>query len=162
MKLHKTIAICFLFSAVWGLSACTAAFVPPALPPDFSAAAQYTFGDFIFACTMNKAENIVTVIPEDTNAAGMTIACDGETVTFTQKDMTKSAAISAVDVTNPARVLWEVLDNVQGGRAETTQEDALYVYCGSCSAGPFTLSQNRDGSLHALTVPAAGITVIFH
>lgn len=162
MKLHRFFAIFLLLTAVWGFSACTAVLRQPEVPAVFEYEAQYTFGDFSFACEVKKEENTVTVIPTDTNAAGMTIACDGETVTFTQNGMTKSFAKDSLDVTNPARMLWEVLDCVCSGSAESTAEEALTVYSGSCSAGSFTLSQNADGSWNTLQLPSAGITVLFH
>lgn len=149
-------------TVVWCFSACTAVLSPPAVPTVFSREATVTFGDFTYTCTVTKEESTVTVTPTDTSAAGMTIACDGASVTFTQNEMTQRFDRTAVDVTNPARALWEVLDAVSGDRAEVLQEDGFFIYNGSCSAGRFTLSQNTDGSWHSLQLPAAGITVLFH
>ena len=161
MKLHKIMVICLMLAAVWGLSACTAALSLPPLPESFSGNARHTFGEDAFNCTVAREDSTVTVTVTDTLAEGLLMACDGEEVTFCYDGMQRSAALDSIDVTNPARLWWEVLAEVYGGTAAPQQQDGLTVYGGTCAAGAFTLSQNSDGSWNTLKVPAAGITVIF-
>lgn len=142
-------------------SACTAVLSPPSVPVSFCSEAQVTFGDFTYACTVTLEENILTVTPTDTHAEGLAIACDGSRVTFTQNGMATSFDKEHIDVTNPARALWEVLDSVNDGRADVVQEEGQYIYSGSCCAGSFTLSQKPDGSWQTLQLPSAAITVAF-
>ncbi|MBQ9227546.1 MAG: hypothetical protein IJ168_01840 [Eubacterium sp.] len=159
MKLHKIISV--LIIAVWALAACTASFDTPAPVSDFRAAAQYTFGDYSFPCEIQLESGTVFVTPTATAAADTVLSCDGNTVTFARGEMVQQHPCEALDVTNPARLLWSVFDSVTGTAATPVQQESLTVYSGQCAAGAFSLSRNRDGSWNTLSVPEAGITVIF-
>ena len=86
----------------------------------FTYDAVYHTGDFSFKCTVKLSGGTVFVTVNSTNAAGLTVSCDGKNVTFTRGKMIKTLPKESVDATNPARLLWEVFDSFDGTGSETT------------------------------------------
>ena len=134
----------------------------PVFDADLRYHAVYKTGDFSYSCTIVKENGVISITPTSTNAAGMTISCDGKTVTFQKEDLIKSYDMNTIDSTNPAVLLYEVfryLDDTETLNVGSVGE--LREVSGKTSVGNFTLTLNSDDTLNTLSVPAAMISVIF-
>lgn len=151
-----------ILSALLLLSACSSGASPPATAPVFTVNARYTAGEFSYSCVVERTENAVSVTATSTAATGLCLTCDGSAVTFEKGDMAEAFPLSETRKTNPAAVLYSVFADVFGPAPPAPQEqDGLFYYRGSSAVGDYALSVNADGSLNTLSVPSAGISVVF-
>ena len=82
--------------------------------------ALYTTGDFSFNCTVKWSGGTAYVTVNSTNAAGLTISCDGQNVTFSKGNMIKSEKRENIDSTNPAVLLWEAFTAMENDGSKTS------------------------------------------
>ncbi len=127
-----------ILCAVLLLCGCTNQKQPPATITDKSFDAVYTTGDFSFNCNIKWQNNTAYITSTSTNAAGLTISCNGREVVFTKGDMIKRESVDNIDKTNPAVVLWYVFTAVQNGSDKTP-------------LGTFTIEQT-DGQIKRINV----------
>ncbi|MBR0412054.1 MAG: hypothetical protein IJI47_00600 [Eubacterium sp.] len=120
------------------LCGCTGEKTPPATITDTSFDAVYTTGDFSFNCNIKWQNNTAYITATSTNAAGLTISCNGREVTFTKGDMIKTEKRENIDNTNPAVLLWEVFTAMQNGGNH-------------CTLGTFTVTQS-EGEISRIAV----------
>ena len=118
--------------------ACSQNKTPPAENTETSFDAVYTTGDFSFNCTVKWQNNTAFVTVNNTNAAGLTLSCDGKSVTFSKGEMLKTESKENIDAANPARLLWEIFTAMQNGSDK-------------CSLGTFTVEKS-DGKITKISV----------
>lgn len=120
---------------------------------------MYKTGDFSYNCDIKSAENCVYITPTSTNAAGMTISCDGKTVAFSKGSMLKQFPRESIDNTNPSVILFEVLSAAKTINPEYAED--CYSYKGKASVGNFILSCDKKGSIISISIPDAEIEISF-
>jgi len=158
---ERVFALSFVFVILaLTLTSCTSKTYIPEIKNSFETKALYTFGDFTYNCKITKDESSVSVLINDTNAAGMVIKCDGESVTFTQGNMKKAFPVSDIDVTNPALVLYQVFTSIETSNARLGGDG--YLFSGTVSAGEYTLTVSKAGEYKALSLSGAKISVKFN
>ena len=81
---------------------------------------MYTTGDFSYKCTVKWADSTAFVTVNSTNAAGLTISCDGKEVVFSKGNMIKREMRENIDSTNPAVLLWEVFNAIENDSTKTS------------------------------------------
>ena len=111
--------------------------------------AVYKMGDFSFDCTVKWQNSTAFVTVKSTNAAGMTISCDGRKVTFSKGKMLKRVPKDNVDSSNPARLLWEIFSAIENGGTKT-------------SLGDFEVVCDKKGNIQSITVADISLTRISH
>lgn len=154
--------ILLFFTVLLVFSGCAKKTYTPVLENEFDVNAVYTAGDFSYTCRIIKTDSFVSVTPTSTNAKGMTIKYDGETVSFTRNGMVKEFPRSSLDSTNPAVVLYEVFASLKNAPARNTAvKNSVFHYVGTTSIGTFTLIQNKSNSLKSISVPDAQIEIEF-
>lgn len=159
MKRTYFLVILILFSAFAGCSAKT---YTPVLQTQFDLNAVYKTGDFSYDARIVRNEEGVFITPLSSYAAGMTISCDGKTVTFTQGDFVKSFDKSSLDSTNPAILLYEVFSYLEAlEKVNSYVKDEDFVIKGKTSIGTFTLIQSKNNKMKSLSIPDANIEIEF-
>ena len=104
----------------FSLTACTEQNKPPAKNRTYSFNAIYTTGDFSFDCSIKWKNSVAFITVNSTNARGLTISCDGKTVTFSKDSMIKKMPTDSIDKTNPALLLYEVFTALENGKSRTS------------------------------------------
>lgn len=156
MLLKKLIPLlCVLLT----LCGCSARNITPTINTSVDTKAVYRVGDFYFDCDITWKDNIVTVIPTNTLAAGMIMTCDGKNVTFNRNDMVKAYPKDKTTAYNPATLLYEVFSSLSTIHSKKT--DTGFVYTGMTSVGKFTLSLDKKGVYKTLFIPQANIEIEF-
>ena len=120
------------------LCGCTGEKTTPAISADTYFNAVYTTGDFSYNCTVKRQKGTVFVTVNSTNAAGLTISCDGRSIVFTKGAMIKRVNKENVDSTNPALLLWEIFNAIDNGSSK-------------CPLGNFS-AEYENGTLKRITV----------
>lgn len=156
MLLKKLIPFLLVLLTLCG---CSARNITPTINTSVDTKAVYRVGDFYFDCDITWKDNIVTVIPTNTLAAGMIMTCDGKTVTFNRNDMVKAYPKDKTTAFNPAVLLYEVFNSLSVIHSEKTNTG--YVYTGMTSVGKFTLTQDKNGIFKVLSIPQANIEIEF-
>ena len=119
-------------------AACTRSEKIPADNTDISFDAVYTAGDFDFKCNIKWRDGTSFVTVTSTNAAGMTMSCDGRNVVFTKGAMLRKESVDNIDASNPARLLYEVFTALENGGNR-------------CSLGTFDVAYS-EGEIDSITV----------
>ena len=141
------------------LSGCETRSYTPVINEDFKLSAIYTAGDFSFSCDIERKGGTVTLTPTSTRAKGTVISCNGKEVTFRRKGFVKTFDISEIDKTNPAVLLSGIFSDLPN--AEVKLIDGVFTYTGKCMLGNYILRQNTDNTFKSLTLPQAGVEVVF-
>lgn len=129
---------------------------------DFVQSAAVTSGDFSYTCEISRKSNAVTVTATSTNAAGLSISYDGQTVTYIYGDMSYQLDGSRIDATNPAVAIYDAFNcilNTDPPDASKTADG--YEYRGSTELGEFVLHQYDDYSYKSLFFKNANIKIEF-
>ena len=148
-----------LFVLLLCLTGCSTRVYTPVIKDEFTLNAVYETGDFSYTCKIVKTQQAVSVIPTSTAAQGMTIKCDGQTVTFQKDNMVIPFATENTDVTNPAVILYEVFTSLTDAQAAKNGE--CFEYRDVVGAGGYVLQQNLQGDFTQLDLPSAGIHITF-
>ena len=81
----------------------------------------------------------------NTNAAGLTLSCDGRQVTFSKGAMLHSEDKENIDPSNPALLLWEIFTALENGGTK-------------CSLGNFEIAYDDNGTIKSIIVADIVIT----
>ena len=144
------------------LCSCASKTYTPVLEGEFQKTAEFKTGDFHYKCKIVRARGAVSVTALSSYAKGTTIKCDGKTVTFIKKNMKNEFEREMIDSTNPAVVLFEVFDYLEGQselKPRITSDG--FEYSGEISAGAFRLLQSKDSELKSISLPSADIEIVF-
>lgn len=136
--------------AVLLLCSCSANQISFSPKTDFTYDAQITLGDFTYQAQVKYKNGIVYVTPTTTHADGMTMSCDGETVTFSQKGYSHSVPVSSSPENNPARVIYEALSSLDS--SSKSHIDGVNIYEGKILQGDYVLKQNSNGDYSSLEI----------
>ncbi len=115
----KKLSIFFLLLPAL-LCACRAEAPTPEPIGDCAFDAVCSTGDFDFRCHIKRRAGTVYVTVLNTQAKGMTMSCDGKTVLFSRGNLLRRIQKERADVTNPARLLWEVFTAQDSGGTQTS------------------------------------------
>lgn len=154
--MKKIIPVFLIMTALIGCSART---YTPVIDTELNLDAVYMTGDFSYFCKIHIVDGTVSITPTTTYASGMTITYDGKNAVFNRGKLSKSVDANSVDLTNPARLLYETFNYIDTSNYKCVGN--TYQYTGKTSAGNFVLEQSCDGSLVSLKIPDANITVQF-
>lgn len=158
--MKKLIPLFLLISLLF--CGCSAKEYTPVISTDFTMNAVYKTGDFSYNCVISKENNVLSVTPTTTRAAGMIITYDGKNVTFSQKSMLSTFNKNTIDSTNPAVVLYQVFKAVEStDLSQVKRVENTFQYTGKTDIGDFVLIQNEDNSFDTLTIRGADIIVTF-
>ena len=80
--MKKIISLLLVSLFIFTFSSCTIKINTPEIPQSFNQNAVVTSGDFSFECEICKNEEIVSVKVKNTNALGLIMIYDGNTVNF--------------------------------------------------------------------------------
>jgi hypothetical protein len=149
-----------LFLLMLMFAGCSAKIYTPVVNTEFELNAVYQTGDFSYNCEIVKSNNVVSITPTSTNAAGMVITYDGQVVTFNRNDMVKTLSAGEIVKTNPAVVIYDVFNYIDTTENLDVQKIGdQYQYTGKISLGDFVLIQNSDNSIESIEIPAANIII---
>lgn len=143
------------------LCGCSKAAVMPKLSDTYCQTASVKIGDFTYSANIKYDGKCVYITPKSTNARGMTISCDGKTVTFTRRDMLKKADKSKVSQFNPAVIVYDIL-TASGNTERAVKSGDNYILGGKTPVGDYTLCVNGDGKLVSIKIPTAEISIDFN
>lgn len=138
--------------------ACTQA-KAPALKTPFFGNAVVESGDFSYNAEIKFDSNTVYITPTSTNAAGLTVSCDGKNVNFSFKDMSDSCDFSSVSDYNTAKILYCVLCDTYNAQVKRAGENTLFL--GKTAVGNYELRLDKDMNLLSLSVPDASLNIKF-
>ena len=156
----KSISLLLTLCAL--LSACTSKMYTPVLLTEFDETAAVRAGSFSYRCRIGRRGGAVTVTALSTKAAGLTIRCDGKTVTFIRNDMKSSFPRDRIDATNPAVLLYELFASLESSETLTAKyKNDAFVFEGKTSLGEARLTQTKENLLQSVTVPDADIVIEF-
>ena len=127
------------------LCACTQKENPPHQNTDTEFSAVYEAGDFRFRCHIKWSHGTAYVTVEDTGAAGLTLSCDGQQVTFSKGAMLHREPKETIDPSNPALLLWEIFAALESGGSQ-------------CALGSFDIRYLDSGEIERITVADIVIT----
>ena len=139
--------------------ACTQA-KAPALKTPFFGNAVVESGDFSYNAEIKFDSNTVYITPTSTNAAGLTVSCDGKNVNFSFKDMSDSCDFSSVSDYNTAKILYCVLCDTYNAQVKRAGENTLFL--GKTAVGNYELSLDKNMNLLSLSVPDASLNIKFN
>lgn len=152
-KLIPFFLILFLFTG------CEVKEYTPEIPLTFTQKAVVTSGDFSFECEICKTQESVAVNVLSTEASGMTMTYNGDTLLFDYSDYSYSVDGKSFEPRNVAIVIYEVFDTVDTAQAKKTEGG--YQYQGKITLGDFTLNQNDDNSLASIVIRNAEMVIEF-
>lgn len=118
---------------------------PPLQNTDTEFSAVYEAGDFSFNCNIKWSGGTAYVTVNNTNAAGLTLSCDGRQVTFSKGAMLHSEDKENIDPSNPALLMWEIFTALENGGTK-------------CSLGNFEIAYDDNGKIKTITVADIVIT----
>lgn len=87
--MKKIISFLLVSLFIFTFSSCTIKINTPEIPQSFNQNAVVTSGDFSFECEICKNEEIVSVKVKNTNALGLIMIYDGNTVNFKYDEYSK-------------------------------------------------------------------------
>lgn len=158
----KKIVPLFLAISLILFSGCKVKNYTPELPVDFNLSAAVTSGDFSFDCEICKNNGSVRVDVLTTSAQGLSMNCDGKSLTFVYDGCSYAVNASDFEKTNCAIVVYEVFDYLNSAeRINVKKIEGGYKYEGKISIGDFILIQNDDNSLKEITMKASQYSIKF-
>ncbi len=153
----KKLISLFLCVAILSFCGCSAVTNTVQLKSSYSQTATVKTGTFTYIANIKYDGKCVYITPTSTNASGMTISCNGKTVTFSRRDMLNKADKSKVSPYNPAVLLYDVLTSAELGKKSNNN----YIFGGKTSVGNYTLTVNESSELLSLNVPDAEFSIEF-
>lgn len=153
----KKLISLFLCVAILSFCGCSAATNTVQLKSSYSQTATVKTGTFTYTANIKYDGKCVYITPTSTNASGMTISCNGKTVTFSRRDMLNKADKSKVSPYNPAVLLYDVLTSAELGKKSNNN----YIFGGKTSVGNYTLTVNESSELLSLNIPDAEFSIEF-
>ena len=139
--MKKIISLLFVSLFIFTFSSCTIKINTPEIPQSFNQNAVVTSGDFSFECEICKNEEIVSVKVKNTNALGLIMMYDGNTVNFKYDEYSK-------------KISGENFEKINALENEETQKhiiDGGVKYEGKTNFGEFVLLQNDNSTLKSLS-----------
>ena len=144
------------------LCSCASKTYTPVLETEFQKNAEFRTGRFSYTCRIVRKNSAVSITATSSYAKGTTIKCNGKTVTYIRKNVKKRFEREIIDSTNPAVLLYEVFEYLEGQKTLSPKiTDDGFLYEGKTSLGAFTLIQDRENRIVSITVPDADIEIIF-
>ena len=131
--MKKIISLLLVSLFIFTFSSCTIKINTPEIPQSFNQNAVVTSGDFSFECEICKNEEIVSVKVKNTNALGLIMMYDGNTVNFKYDEYSKKISGENFEKGNTAII--------NGG----------VKYEGKTNFGEFVLVQNDNSTLKSLS-----------
>lgn len=157
--MKKSILVLFIALVFTG---CQAKSYNPVIDTSFCYDAIFTTGDFSFSATIEKVDDTVKIIVNDTLAKGLIIAYNGTEITFTKDKLTYTLEADNIDKTNPAIIIFDVFESLQNLADITVQKtDNGFKYIGKTSVCQFVLIQNDDNTYRTLQIPDMDVTIEF-
>lgn len=132
---------------------------PPDIGNDFTYNSTVKFNDISYKAEISYRDYTVYFTPVSTNAAGMTISCDGSYVTYSYDNMINTSDMAKVALSNPSVVIYEVITAFH--QSDINKNDELYTVKGKISAGNFILTVDNHGKLISLDVPDINLYILF-
>ncbi len=153
----KKLISLFLCVAILSFCGCSVATNTVQLKSSYSQTAAVKTGTFVYTANIKYDGKCVYITPTSTNASGMTISCNGKTVTFSRCDMLNKADKSKVSPYNPAVLLYDVLTSAEFGKKSNNN----YIFGGKTSVGNYTLTVNESSELLSFNIPDAEFSIEF-
>lgn len=148
-----------LLALVLLLCGCSKVAIFHAIKPTFTEKAKIQFGDFSYNAKIKLDGNKVYVTITDTNAKGLTISCDENTVTYSRNSFVKTANKKLVSPYNIAVIIYDVV--TESIDKNPVLDNDKYCYKGIISAGDYVLTLDNQSKLISLEVKSANILVTF-
>jgi hypothetical protein len=117
----------------------------------FNQNAVVTSGDFSFECEICKNEEIVSVKVKNTNALGLIMIYDGNTVNFKYDEYSKKISGENFEKGNTAIIIYDVINALENEETQKHIIDGGVKYEGKTNFGEFVLVQNDNSTLKSLS-----------
>jgi hypothetical protein len=157
----KKIAPIFLIFFL--LTGCKIKDYTPEIPTKLDCFATVVSGDFSYECEICRDESSVSVTILSTYAKGMKMSFDSKSLTFSFDDMEYEIGAENFEKTNPAIVIYEVLESVENSQSDSAvKTDDGFRYEGKTSLGNFIFLQNDDNSFNSITFRGLDYSITFH
>lgn len=148
-----------LFIALLAVMSACSINSPPNLNENFLYSCTVNFNDATYNADVDYHDRVLYFTPTSTNAAGMTISCDGSNVTYSYNNMINSTDMTKVSVSNPAVILYEVIGAFY--QSDIDKEDDCYTVKGKISAGDFVLKLDSQYNIISLDISDIDFSATF-
>lgn len=148
-----------LLAIILLLCGCSKVAISPAIKPDFTEKAKIQFGDFSYNAKIKFDGEAVYITITDTNAKGLTISCNENTVTYSRNSFIKTANKKLVSPYNIAVIIYDIVKENQDKKP--IFDNDKYCYKGIVSAGNYVLVLDNQSKLTSLEIKSANILVTF-
>ena len=134
----------------------------PEIPATLNQSATVSSGDFSFQCEICKNQEGVKVTVLSTEAKGMVMMYNGESLDFVYENYSHTVNAQKFERDNIAIVVYEVLQYINTAEQQEIKKiDGGYQYNGKISAGDFILIQNDDNTFNSIAIPSADFKITF-
>ena len=158
MKLKRIIPILLLTAVL--LAGCKMTAYEPVIS-DFEQSAFVTVGEKEYNCDISMKENIVTVTATSSNAIGLTLIYNGDSVICKYFDLEYEITSDKIDDTNIAKAIYDAFEVIKTEPAKASKTADGFRYDGKTALGDFTVLQYDDYSYKSIEYKDANIKVIF-
>lgn len=149
--MKKIISLLLVSLFIFTFSSCTIKINTPEIPQSFNQNAVVTSGDFSFECEICKNEEIVSVKVKNTNALGLIMIYDGNTVNFKYDEYSKKISGENFEKGNTAIIIYDVINALENEEMQKHIIDGGVKYEGKTNFGEFVLVQNDNSTLKSLS-----------
>lgn len=158
MKIRRIIPIILLAAVL--LTGCKMTTYDPVIA-DFEQSAAVTVDDKSYTCDISMIDNVVTVTATSSNAIGLTLIYNGDSVTFKYFDLEYEITSDKIDETNLAKAIYDAFQVITTAPEKASKTADGFRYDGKTALGDFTILQYDDYSYKSIEFKDANIKIVF-